>query len=135
MRPISSLLLALSVFGVLGCGGKSGAETVTVTGEVTMDGTPIPTGDIIFRADNGKGRGYAGKITDGKYELKSATGKLRVEIRASRSKAGAKPKALASGEEGMALEQYIPAKYNDKSTLTADVTASEKKFDFPLKSK
>lgn len=136
MQRRACLLQLVSVPAVfLGCGGGSGADSVTVTGNVTLDGQPLSEGDIIFRADGGKGRGYAGKIKDGSYEVKCAPGNHRVEIRAMRSESGKKAKTLASGEEGMALEQYIPAKYNDKSTLTADVSDSKTEFDFPLKSK
>jgi hypothetical protein len=135
MRFISFCLLLLSVV-LTGCSGKDGPEKVTVTGEVTFNGDPLPEGEIIFRGDSGKGAASAGKIKDGKYTLECTLGSKRVEIRAMRVKPGSVAKTLQTGESGENLEQYIPVKYNDKTTLKADVKPEDGiKFDFQIERK
>jgi hypothetical protein len=117
---------------VAASGCDSGLALSPVSGTVTLDGAPLPDGDIIFTPVDAKMGPEAGKIKDGKYELKSQQGKMKVQITASKILPGA-PKG-AMGED--VATQYIPTKYNDQSTLTAVVTAGgPNTFDFPLESK
>jgi len=114
------------------CGCSPGPVLHSVSGAVTLDGAPLPEGDITFTPVDSSLAPEQGKIKDGKYEFRSRAGKVRVTISASKIKPGG---ALGAAGEPVA-EEYIPTKYNDASTLTADVKASgENKFDFPLDSK
>jgi hypothetical protein len=119
-----------------GCGGVDDAPaTVTVMGEVTFDGQPLPTGEIIFRPTDGNGRADAAPIKDGKYSLECTLGGRAVTITALREVSGVVVQELETGEAGGEVEQYIPEAYNDRTTLTADVTESgDNTFNFPLKS-
>ena len=132
-RVTLTVLLVCSVM-LSGCGGgEEGPETVTVTGKVTIDGAPVPDGEVIFRpADGGAGRTDAATIKGGEYTMESTLGSKRVEIRAMRNVEGADTSNLETGESGGSVEQYIPEQYNDKSTLTADISESSSPLDFSL---
>jgi len=67
------------VFLVAGCGDKSGIDKVVpVSGKVSCDGAPLPSGMIQFHPDASKGNSSTyvpfGPITDGAYTLQT-TGK------------------------------------------------------------
>ncbi|MGZ0168146.1 MAG: hypothetical protein ACKVHE_01165 [Planctomycetales bacterium] len=134
MQRISYIALSLCIATLVGCGGVDDAPaTVTVTGEVTFDGKPLPTGEIIFRPADGNGRVDAAAIKDGKYSLECTLGGRAVTITALREVLGVVAQELETGEAGGEVEQYIPEAYNDRTTLTADVTESgDNTFNFPL---
>jgi len=120
----AALLVAIAP---LGC-GRSGPETYPVSGTVTFDGQPVPDGHILFVPAEGKGLPDPGKIEDGKFSFRAKPGRKRVEIEASRE-TGPIDKSM-----GLAPRQpYIPACYNTKTTLTAEVTPDgPNQFHFPL---
>jgi hypothetical protein len=136
MRYISYIVLSLGIVTLAGCGGVDDApQTVTVNGTVTFDGKPLPTGEIIFRPTEGNGRVDAAAIKDGKYSLECTLGGRVVTITALREVPGVVAQELETGEAGGEVEQYIPEAYNDRTTLTADVSESgDNTFDFPLES-
>lgn len=112
------LPLALLALFVAGCGRSDGRYPVT--GSVTFGGQPVESGEIIFRATDGAKASDAGKIVDGRYTLRASEGKKRVEITAMRE---VKTVQAASGEPPVSFQSFIPAKYNQKSELTVEVTA------------
>lgn len=121
-----SLLLALS-----GCGGET-VKTPSVgevSGMVTLDGNPLEGAIVIFEPDttrSSNGRTDA----QGKYELMfnkevkgAALGKHKVRI-------SRRDDPLKGAREA------LPAKYNQKTELTADVkTGKNENVNFDLKSK
>lgn len=118
--------------GAPGC-GPSGPKTYPVSGTVTFDGQPLPTGFISFTPVEGDIAPDAGKVTDGKFEFRAQAGKKRVEINANRQAVGAK---IDPAMGAVPSEQYLPAEYNTKTVLTAEVKPDgENRFEFPLKSK
>lgn len=129
------LLLVLPV--VIGCGGGKEGQ-MTVTGSVTLDGQPLESGRIIFMPKE-KGSATAtsggGKIENGKYEAEVSSGKMGVSIRASKDVPIENP-SEEDKARGLTTrpESIIPARYNDKSELEADVSSSSREFDFDLKS-
>jgi len=103
-----------------------------VSGSVTLEGQPIPDGDILFITPDGTRGPDPAKVVGGKYELKTTAGKKRVEISASKIRPGG---ARGAGGEPVA-EEYVPARYNTQSELTAEVQAQQKnRIDFELKGK
>ncbi len=124
---VYSLLLLLCA----GC-GTNGPKTYEVTGTVAFDGQPVAAGEIIFRSPEGDQKSWAGKITDGRYQLRSTAGNKRVEITAVpeiRSTSNS-----ASGEPEFVRPTTIPAKYNKQSTLSAEVKPNgSNTFGFDLK--
>ncbi len=129
----SLALFAVASLLLIGCGKTSGPETQTVTGSVTFDGTPVAEGEIVFRDAAGQTRSCGGPIKDGKYSFDASPGSKKVEITAMRDVPG-KMDTSNPGVEVPLREQYIPANYNTKSTLTAEVSGSDP-IDFELTSK
>jgi len=130
MKLRNVLCAGLILLGISqGCGSsEDGPVMAPVKGKVTIDGTPIPKGDIVLEPVDGKGRAAAGVIQEGSFEFSSPVGKKKVMIFASR-KTGAKGDF---GEDVM--ESYIPEKYNTNSELTGEVTSgAENEFTFDLK--
>jgi hypothetical protein len=68
-------LLALLLPLEVGCGGGKGA----VSGSVTLDGQPLPIGNISFLPS--KGPGATARIEDGKYSVKGVpSGEMKVTV-------------------------------------------------------
>lgn len=124
LRPVF-ILLCLALLNV-SCGRKAG-EKITVQGTVTWDGKPLPSGSIVFDPEDGKGVPTQGGITDGQYMFAAPPGPKIVRIQAVRE-------TDETGEYGEPVsESYIPARYNSKSTLKANVTeGGENTFSFDL---
>lgn len=115
-----AVLLAGVGLAITGC-GSSGPTRYPVEGTVTYNGQPLPDGHISLFAVDGQAAPDAGPISQGKFKIMSTPGKKRVEIKASRDKAGA-PTAAAKAMGALTeREQYIQARYNDKSELTIEV--------------
>jgi len=126
----------LAAWFVWGCGGPEGPQRAAVQGTVTLDGQPIAEGTITFYpTGDTRGPSAGGEIRDGAYSLAAAKGPVvgtcRVEIRARR-KTG--QTVMVGGIETEQLEQYIPARYNTRSTLTARIEPGRHSIDFPLSS-
>jgi hypothetical protein len=130
-HPGSWLSLCL-MFVLLGCSPSGGElSTVPVSGQVTFNGAPLPDGQILFRTTDTQQRGFAAKITDGKFSLETVPGKMSVEITASRLVPGKFNNDNGTPEP--AGEMYIPAEYNSSSTLKAEVVAGgQNSFDYQL---
>jgi hypothetical protein len=150
------LMMALTVC-CFGCsGGGTDIDLGTVTGVVTLDGKPLADAVVVFAPDNGNA---SSDQTDasGKYQLtynKNAKGALlgkhKVSITEGQPAAAelgddadlSKVDLSATGDIGDAStkggkgkKSMIPAKYNTKTTLTADVKTGANTFDFKLDSK
>jgi hypothetical protein len=126
---LSAALLAL-ILGTAGCSGGA----ATVTGEVTYDGTSVQSGAVTFiPVGNDKAKKVGGQIVDGKYTIEPtaelAPGSYKVEIH-WRKPTGKKYKS-DSGEYDV-TEEGLPAKYHDKTTLTAEVKSGVNVIDFKL---
>lgn len=129
MRMLSLALLA----AFLGC-GPTAPKAAKVTGTVKFEGTPLAKGEIIFAPPTGGAPAMA-EVANGKFELEAIVGKNRVEVRAMRqSKAAPKNTGGPGSENAGRDENYIPDRYNDNTTLSAEVKSGEaNKFDFDLK--
>ncbi|MEQ9407248.1 MAG: hypothetical protein RIK87_05955 [Fuerstiella sp.] len=127
---VVTLVLTASV--MTGCGGDpAGPEKFTVSGQVSLNGEPLPDGDVIFRSADG-GHAYAGKIQQGSFSFEAEAGSKQVEIKSYRPVPG-KTREDNPGEIVQVTEQVVPAKYNDKSELTVSVEAGgDNAFTFEL---
>jgi hypothetical protein len=125
------LFAALAVIFVAGCG--DGTDPVSVEGVVTLDGSPLVGATVMFRPE--EGRPSAGTTdAEGRYRLRYTS-----------ERAGAVPgqhvvsiTMLDDGGDDDAPKKKrepIPARYNAKSELVAEVTGSKVKADFALESK
>jgi hypothetical protein len=123
-----------------GCGQEDPLQRVAVSGMVTLDGQPVKQGMIQFQPE-GPGVSTAGAagITDGSYSLAKSEGlepgKYTVMI-TSTPPPSAPPPGGMPGDPVAPPKETIPARYNAKTELSADVTKEgPNTFDFPLKSK
>jgi len=135
MKVFARSLVAIVFAAALGCGGN---KEMKVTGNVTFEGAPVEEGSILFEPDDGKRPTLGGSITAGKYEAvgpAEAAGKMIVRISAMK-KTGRMIEAGSPAPKGTKVEEivkFIPAAYNDKSTLVADLSAGGTiAKDFPL---
>jgi hypothetical protein len=129
----------LVVLVALGC-GASRSERVPVDGNVTFDGVPVETGQIVFEP-KGPGRMSIGQIAAGRYSIAEKYGPTRgefvVRITADRpSGEKAAPSSYAADQTPQDVyEQFVPAKYNSASELTLTIgDESHIKSDFTLTS-
>ena len=128
-RGMTAVAVALLV--LTGC--DRGPKMYPVSGTVTLDGNPVPEGEILFTDGDGKLGPDAGKIKDGRFEFQAKAGKKRVEISASKVLPGSKVRG-AGGEP--VPEEYIPEWYNVNSTLTEEVKpGGDNRYEFKLSGK
>lgn len=125
--------------GLWGCGGGSDTPpTGQVSGVVTLDEKPLEHAQLIFQPENGR-PSVAETDSDGNYELTytgSTSGALlgahKVVIT---SAVEAFSDETGAGKDREARPELLPAKYNTKTTLTAEVKEGSNQIDFALKSK
>jgi len=132
MRRFCCLGLVLPLFLIVpGCQKNSGPNLATVTGVVTVDGNPLPSGQIVFHDPQGQIGSSAGQILQGRYTTTCPPIVMRVEITDYRDVEG-KFDESNPGAKVPLREQYLPARYNEQSELTADVKEGRNQLDFPL---
>ena len=131
--------LLLSCLLLSGCAddAKTGtvSGTVTVNGEIPMDGSSIN-----FVSSDGKSPSAGDTLKQGKYSTTVSIGTVKVEIRVPRPQTRAKPSPKSEGPgpgAGGFIEESLPAEYNDKTTLTLEVKpgSNEKNWDIQTKTK
>jgi hypothetical protein len=130
---LNLILVLLTVFCISGCGGAP----VPVRGSVTYKGKPIKKGGISFTALDGQMGDSATmneEIQLGDYEFDGNSrlnpGMYKVEIYGTIDEPVSKsvdPDMQSSGKENS-----IPAKYNTKTNLDAEVHAKSGPIDFDL---
>jgi hypothetical protein len=91
----------------------------------------VSDGTVVLIAEDGA-KSDPAAIKDGKFTGKATAGNKKVQIRASRIKEGGAKDAMGQPVP----QEYIPASYNDATTLKATVTerAADNQFTFALKS-
>lgn len=133
-RIIATGLLG-ALCATLGC-GPSGPPRFAVSGQVTYDGQPVTNGSISFApADSSEGKGVAADLIDGHYEFPRkqgpTAGTYQVWIEAQQPSGKKIPSEDGSPPTDQ-LVQYIPAVYNSRSTLQAEITEDREDLDFNL---
>ena len=119
MRYSLAMVGLMATMLLVGCGGGNAASAKhPVKGTVTLDGQPMAEGTIFFRTAS-TGSVDSGPIVNGQFSLDAEAGSRSVEIAAY--------KMVTTGEGEMATENsvnWIPARYNTSTTLSAEVTTS-----------
>jgi hypothetical protein len=130
--------LGLLMAGAPGCGDGSGR--VAVSGRVTVDGQALESGVIAFLpAEGTKGPAAGAEIKQGAYSVGRQGGPLpgtyRVEIKGTR-KTGRQIKDSFSTAMVDEIEQFLPAKFNTESELSAEIKpGGSDSLDFTLQLK
>lgn len=131
MWLLGALLLA-------GCGGVDDRPTLgSVTGTVTMDGQPLPNVWVMFNPTAGR-TAMARTDENGEYELQYLEGTEGANL-------GTHSVVIQTYAEdelyelqeasGKPVKEPIPARYNSKTMLKAEVKEGNNVIDFPLESK
>jgi len=146
-----SVLFALPVLN--GCSTAPSAnydsiDLVQVSGDVQLDGQPLPNAVVTFEAEDGQ---FSYGLTDGSghYTLQFDSevdgvrpGQKTVRISTTRKilglntedEAGETPADEGRPASDAPAGERVPAQYNSESTLVANVTPDQTTFDFELKS-
>lgn len=136
---LSLLGLVLAAVAVLSAGCDNNRRK-GVEGMVTLDGAPLADGYVKLLPQEGTAGPAAGaEIKDGRFSIDvtkgTFTGLFRVEITATRlsSRTNIDPD---TGEKHSLREQYLPARYNTESQLTAQIKDDQaNRLEFNLTSK
>lgn len=138
--PNHNLLAATSTFLLLisGCGGESVKDAPklgTVTGKVTLDGSPLAGATVTFTtADNRTSIG----TTDASGIYKPTHGPVAGVVIGENTVKITPTIKREHDQEGKVQEipsANIPAEYNTETKLKATVKSGANTFDFELKSK
>ena len=139
LKQIVCVGFVVVCLAMCGCGGKAGVKKYSVAGAVTIDGQPLAEGEVYFRTVE-SATIDAVPIKAGRFQGEAQAGSRRVEIVALRD-VPPDPAAVAmygdkAKELGAGRENYIPAKYNTESKLTAEVKpGGPNDFTFEITSK
>ncbi len=117
----------------IGCGGPTEGR-MTVTGTVTIDGTPLPNGTVTFY--KGSASSGVGVINDGTFTVSQSAGTTgmqpgtyQVAIESWETEPG---EVNEAGEIGGAGVSRIPEKYNSAGTSELVAEVSVENSDVPL---
>lgn len=137
---------------LFGCGGD-GPELGSVSGQVTMDGKPLPNVLVTFVPDGGGGVSTGKTDANGKYELGfyeragALIGKHKVsvttlqELQDTASELPSSDPAYEKQAMGSASDyakggvvERIPARYNSLTEIVKEVTSGSNVINLELKS-
>lgn len=157
IRTLALVVCGLSVGALSGC-GDPGIGCVPVTGTLTVDGSPVEGVMIVFHPNDASGRAASGRTdAQGVYNLTTEIngdgalpGGYKVSVTKHENAADDLPAEVDPDDEASLDSIYgqldtsketksknlIHAQYENPagSGLTAEVTTSENKFDFDVKS-
>jgi hypothetical protein len=136
-RTTIKRLLCVSVLpALLGCGHGG---RMSVEGTVTLDGRPLEKGSVQFCPLPGStGPTAGGDIVNGKFVILPSGGPFAGKFMVQINSAGLTGRKIRDPRSNAIVDEYaqcLPAKYNSKSELQAEVTAhGPNHFDFALAS-
>lgn len=131
--------VALALLVLPGC-GSAPRDRAAVSGQVTFDGQPLESGQVVFEP-RGQGRMAIAQLVAGRYSIAAergpTAGEYVVRITAARTtgeKASGGP--TAGGELRDVYAQFLPAKYNEASELKVQIDPAQGDVEqnFDLKS-
>ncbi|QDT98196.1 hypothetical protein [Gimesia aquarii] len=140
MKQSSVIVIFVLSLTLSGCGStETGPDRTIVTGKVTFKGEPVLQGQIWFLPQAGREAPQAGApIVEGQYRVENKggvpIGSCQVKITAEQPKADIKI-VEDGGPEEIPTTQYLPARYNEQTELTAEIKSSADpiEIDFELK--
>jgi hypothetical protein len=138
-------LIGVGLVSLLGC-SDGGAKIIPVSGTVTLNGKPLANATVLFSpiakpGEVNAGDGSAGKTNaNGEYTLTTSHGLPGAQVGTHRVRISVLVQQSGSGDErrprgGWPVKDQIPARYNEETKLTFEVTApGPHKKDFELTS-
>ncbi|MFO0937084.1 MAG: hypothetical protein U0798_11280 [Gemmataceae bacterium] len=107
-----------------GCGGSS-SKRITVTGTVTLNGEPLPQGQIVLQLGSGSNLEFA-DIKDGKFEISGVpAGPAKAAVRTSYIKSQMEANNNFAQQYGAKQSQTtlveVPARYESPKTAQLEV--------------
>lgn len=132
---IACLLTILILPVVSGCRDPEGRQSIS--GEVTLDGKPLPAGQLSLRPV-GTGPSSGGQIAEGEFSVDSSKGPLpgRYAVKINSYQETGKMVPLIDNPNIKLPEkqQVIPPEYNDQTELVIEVTGNgDNHFKLDLK--
>jgi len=135
MRLSQSFLVPLVLAILTVAAGCGEGQFTTVQAAVTVNGQPLESGVLSLTPVSGQGAAAGGEIHQGQCEIRAAgltAGEYKVSISAFR-RTGKKTWDGMGDENAPAsqkryvedTEQYLPAKYNDSTELTAALASGK----------
>jgi hypothetical protein len=101
-------------------------STIAVGGTVSYQGRPVERGQVVFEPRAGDGQMRVASVRDGKFTLPKVEGLPAGGVYVMRvtgfRETGKRYDNSDPNKSGAIYEQYIPAKYNYKSTITCEAT-------------
>ena len=138
-RRLLYSFLPAAALAVCGCGGVDDQpETGEVTGKVTLDGQPLADATVMFKPE--QGRPSSGRTgADGTYVLQynADTPGAKVGPHKVYISTYVEPRINDDTKkvEDPGVKEKVPRKYNQETTLTADVKSGDNDLPFELTSK
>ncbi len=126
-RYLAPLCIGCMV-GLLGCGGPKFGK---VTGQVTMDGKPLPGVAVRFE-DEGGSATIAKTDASGNYEMRYSVDQVGTPV--GKHKVTILTPAPESEGTGERYKEKLPARYNRDSKLTEEVKGGRQTINFALTS-
>ncbi len=140
---LKTAALCAAIVAFIGCGKSNKYGRLPISGVVTLDGTPLRSGYLIFEPKGGQPVQSGGMIKDGRFEVAAEAGASPGPYAVSIFSGADGPVTKAppgtaeyETESRKAPGERIPPKYNAKTILTAEVKSGEKnEFKFELTTK
>jgi hypothetical protein len=124
------LLALVGLMSTVGCSDK-----ISVTGQVSLNNTPVEDGTITFVPVDGKGPSAGNLISQGQYRVEMLPGKKLVRIEGFKTvgtiKMAIGPKPIDAPDK----RRIVPKQYNSESKLEVDVDSSHQEHNFALEGK
>lgn len=141
-RGYRSLFHPATIFflaAICGCGSGDGLNRQSVSGAVTCDGKPVPNGAILFEpATQESGTAVGATIREGAFVISGTQGPVpgSYRVRIYMSSGVQAPRAKGQTDRSSRpMVELLPARYNAKSELRADVSGRRpNRFRFDLSS-
>lgn len=132
-------LVTLLIGLVPGCGGGGRPGTISVTGQVTLDGQPLAGAAVMFTGPGGGAPVTAVTDASGNFQLQAVPGQNKVAVAKTEGSGGAGEAELAPPEGAAAPtspKYLVPPKYANPTTsgITVDVKAGMGPVKIELKS-
>ena len=134
MGRISYPRILFTMFVLVAAGCSSDSSHGTVSGTVTLDGTPLASGLIRFVPADGQTATADATIANGEFTAKVPVGEKRVTISAPKVVGKRRMYETPDSPTVDVVEELLPERYNSRSELSITVEAGKQDAEFPLTS-